>query len=268
MARMAIEKYSQVGDLVMDPFAGCGTTVIEAKSLGRNSVGYEINSEGVRIANNMLKQSIFQENAKLINVMKIKDSRTITKDDIKKDSKKEYVDFVLTSPPYYNNLPYSKDEKQLGIIGDYNQFLNELNIIWTNCFNILKEDGFMCVVVGDCRGSMKKRKINGHHGLIPLHCDIVSQCRKLGFYLWDIIIHPIYNMNSLHNFFYMRWLKQNNLQFINHDYVLVFRKFNPHSFRYVEGKEVVSEIKIPDLKQKKKNKKITKTPHTPYERND
>ena len=255
MSRMAIEKYSQVGDLVMDPFAGCGTTIIEAKSLGRNSVGYEINPEGVRIANNMLKQATLQENTRLINVIKRKDSRTITKEDIKKDGKKEYVDFVLTSPPYYNNLPYSKDEEQLGTIEDYSQFLNELNTIWTNCFNVLKEDGFMCVVVGDCRGSMKKRKINGHHGLIPLHCDIISQCRKLGFYLWDIIIHPIYNMNSLHNFFYMRWLKQNNLQFINHDYVLVFRKFNPHSFKYVEGKEVVSEIKRPDLEQKKKNKK-------------
>lgn len=231
-----LEKYSQEGDLILDAFAGCGTTIIEARSLKRNAIGYEINPEGVRIANNMLKQDTLDKNKKIISSVKRKDSKTITKEDILKDGKKEFVDFILTSPPYYNNLPYSKDEEQLGIIEDYNQFLESLNTIWANCFNVLKEDGFMCVVVGDCRGSMKKRKINGHHGLIPLHCDIISQCRKLGFYLWDIIIHPIYNMNSLHNFFYMRWLKQNNLQFINHDYILVFRKFNPNSFKYVEGK--------------------------------
>lgn len=237
MARMAIEKYSKKGDLVLDPFAGCGTTIIEARALERNAIGYEINKEGVRIANNLLKQNKIQESESIRSVVKRKDSRTITKEDIKKDAEKNYVDFILTSPPYYNNLPYSDDAEQIGRIEYYNKFLDELNTIWSNCFNVLKDDGFLCVVVGDCRGSMKKRKINGHHGLIPLHCDIISQCQKIGFYLWDIIIHPIYNMNSLHNFFYMRWLEQNNLQFISHDYILVFRKFNPENYQYVESKK-------------------------------
>jgi len=234
MARFAIERYSKKGDLIFDPFVGCGTTVIEAKAIGRSAIGYDINEEGIKIAKEMLKQKSLskEENTKLIHVVRRKDSRKFTNEDILKDSGKKFVDMILTSPPYYNNLEYSKDKEQLGTIEDYNKFLNELNKVWINCYNVLKEKGFMLVVVGDCRGTIKKRKKKGLHGLIPLHIDIINQCRKIGFVLWDIIIHPIYNMNSLHNFFYMRWLKENDFQFISHDYILVFRKIDPEKYEY------------------------------------
>ncbi len=44
LPRRIIKLYSFVGDTVLDPFLGCGTTTKVAKELGRNSVGYEINS--------------------------------------------------------------------------------------------------------------------------------------------------------------------------------------------------------------------------------
>lgn len=40
-----IKMFSLVGDTVLDPFMGSGTTGIAARKLDRNSVGYEINSE-------------------------------------------------------------------------------------------------------------------------------------------------------------------------------------------------------------------------------
>lgn len=41
--------FSFVGDTVLDPFVGSGTTSLAAKNLGRNSVGYEINSKFIDI---------------------------------------------------------------------------------------------------------------------------------------------------------------------------------------------------------------------------
>jgi DNA modification methylase len=40
-----IRLYSFVGDTVLDPFAGTGTTMAVARKLGRNSIGYEINPD-------------------------------------------------------------------------------------------------------------------------------------------------------------------------------------------------------------------------------
>jgi DNA modification methylase len=38
-----IKLYSYPDDLVLDPFAGSGTTLVAAKRLGRQSLGVEIN---------------------------------------------------------------------------------------------------------------------------------------------------------------------------------------------------------------------------------
>lgn len=40
-----IRLFSKPGDLVLDPFAGYGTTLVEARKLGRRAIGYEIDHE-------------------------------------------------------------------------------------------------------------------------------------------------------------------------------------------------------------------------------
>ena len=45
-----IQYYSYVGDVVLDPFMGSGTTALSAKNLGRNYIGFEINHDYVKTA--------------------------------------------------------------------------------------------------------------------------------------------------------------------------------------------------------------------------
>ena len=52
-----IDAWSNVGDLVLDPFMGSGTTAKMAKKLGRNFIGFEISQEYVDLANERLSSS-------------------------------------------------------------------------------------------------------------------------------------------------------------------------------------------------------------------
>jgi hypothetical protein len=49
-AREAIKKFTQPGDVVLDPFMGGGTTLVEAQSLGRRAVGSDVSSLAVFLA--------------------------------------------------------------------------------------------------------------------------------------------------------------------------------------------------------------------------
>ena len=60
--------FSFVGDTVLDPFLGSGTTSLVAKKLDRNSVGYEINKDFLPIIKekigfsekNMFEETVFE----------------------------------------------------------------------------------------------------------------------------------------------------------------------------------------------------------------
>ncbi len=49
IASRLIENYTKTGDLVVDPFGGCGTTLVESKIKGRLSIGVDINPVAVLI---------------------------------------------------------------------------------------------------------------------------------------------------------------------------------------------------------------------------
>ncbi|HEC91379.1 MAG TPA: hypothetical protein ENI51_00035 [Candidatus Atribacteria bacterium] len=50
LAKKIICKYSQKGDIILDPFGGCGTTLVEAKLNERNSIGIDISHIAVLIS--------------------------------------------------------------------------------------------------------------------------------------------------------------------------------------------------------------------------
>ncbi len=56
-----VKLLSKKNSLVLDPFAGSGTTCLAAKILGRSYLGIEINPEYIEIAQNRLNQSVLQE---------------------------------------------------------------------------------------------------------------------------------------------------------------------------------------------------------------
>jgi len=95
LPKRLIKMFSFVGDTVLDPFLGSGTTSLVAKNFGRNSVGYEINPNFMsNIKNKIEKNSsdaIFE----------------YTKQDFKK------IDFteLINNLPYLFKDPHKLDKK-------------------------------------------------------------------------------------------------------------------------------------------------------------
>ncbi len=137
----------------------------------------------------------------------------------------ESVHMVLTSPPYWNLKEYREIDGQLGVIRDYNEFLEELCKVWKEVFRVLVPGGRLVIVVGDVLLSRRK---HGRHHVVPLHADIIRQCVSLGFeYLSPIIWYKIGNVKREapgKNGFLGKPYQPNGIVKNDIEYILIFRK--------------------------------------------
>jgi DNA modification methylase len=101
------------------------------------------------------------------------------------------VHLVVTSPPYWTLKTYADNKRQMGAIADYEQFLDELDLVWAECLRVLAPGGRICCVVGDV---CIPRKSGGRHLVMPLHADIQVRSRAIGLdCLTPILWHKIAN---------------------------------------------------------------------------
>lgn len=89
----------------------------------------------------------------------------------------ESAHLIVTSPPYWTLKEYRRTPNQMGLIEDYDRFLDELDKAWRECARILVPGGRICCVVGDVCISRKK---GGRHYVMPLHSDIQVRMRRIG----------------------------------------------------------------------------------------
>ncbi len=102
------------------------------------------------------------------------------------------VHLVVTSPPYWTLKDYNDTPGQLGHIENYEEFLEDLDRVWAECFRLLVPGGRLICVVGDV--CLSRRKNKGRHTVVPLHSSISEHCRRLGYDgLAPIIWHKIAN---------------------------------------------------------------------------
>jgi DNA modification methylase len=163
MAQEFIEFFTKQGQTVLDPMAGTGSTLVAALRCGRNSYGIELNPQYAQIAQEVVRE----EQAALGEAAQGLIAQVVNGDALKAV---EYgfpvVDYVLTSPPYWDMLHakgaenqkkrresgeldvvYSDDPHDLGNIHDYEAFLSLLVAVYTGLKPLLREKAYLTIIV-------------------------------------------------------------------------------------------------------------------------
>ncbi len=164
-----IRFFTKQGQTVLDPFLGVGSTLKACALEGRNGVGIELNEKYVDLSHERLDVELDDIFAREYEQTILHGDSRLVVEDLDENS----IDFVVTSPPYWNILHkedhkvnqerkssnldtrYSDSEHDLGNIDDYEVFLEELAKILGKCGRVLKPQKYMAVVVSDFRDKSK-----------------------------------------------------------------------------------------------------------------
>ena len=125
----------------------------------------------------------------------------------------ESIDFVMTSPPYWDLKDYGRPD-QIGA-SSYEVYLQRLATVWSECYRVAKSDAVMVVNVGNRRRAKR---------FYPIAFDIANLIDQ--WTLWDILIWYIPNALPQPNH-YMERLFDNKFEFL-----LVFTKGSPDSYTF------------------------------------
>jgi DNA modification methylase len=137
------------------------------------------------------------------------------------------VHLVITSPPYWTLKEYRDSSGQLGHIQEYEQFLDELDKVWRECFRVLVLGGRLVCVVGDV--CLSRRKNQGEHTVVPLHASIQDRCRKIGFsnlapIIWHKIANAVYEASGNGGGFLGKPFEPNSVIKNDIEFILMERK--------------------------------------------
>lgn len=147
----------------------------------------------------------------------IGDSREMTEVDEKS------VHLIITSPPYWQLKDYGSAD-QIGFNDSYEDYINNLNLVWAECHRVLHDGCRLCINIGD---QFARSVYYGRYKVIPIRTEIIKFCETLGFdYMGAIIWQKPTTMNTtggatvMGSFPYPR----NGIIKIDYEFILIFKK--------------------------------------------
>lgn len=219
-----IRFFTKVGETVLDPFVGVGSTLKAAALEGRKGIGIELNRKYVDLARARLNKELTTD-VTVCHEQKIihGDARSVIPS-LLPDS----VKLVVTSPPYWNILHkrdhkarqerlahgldtrYSSDIADIGNIESYPSFLQTIADTLALTRTCLMDEGHICIVVGDFRHKSK---------YFMLHADIAREMEARGFTLKGVTI-----LYQKHKRVFPYGFPYSYVPNLHHQYIVILKK--------------------------------------------
>jgi len=137
------------------------------------------------------------------------------------------VQLIITSPPYWQLKDYGAKD-QIGFNDSYEAYINNLNLVWQECYRVLSDGCRLCINIGD---QFARSVYYGRYKVIPIRTEIIRFCEMLGMdYMGAIIWQKATTMNTtgggavMGSFPYPR----NGILKMDYEFILLFKKLgNP-----------------------------------------
>ena len=137
--------------------------------------------------------------------------------------KNKSVQLIITSPPYWQLKDYGTDN-QIGFNDSYEEYINNLNLVWKECYRVLADGCRLCINIGD---QFARSVYYGRYKVIPIRTEIIRFCETLGMdYMGAIIWQKATTMNTsgggaiMGSFPYPR----NGILKMDYEFILIFKK--------------------------------------------
>ncbi|UCF15615.1 MAG: thermonuclease family protein [Phycisphaerales bacterium] len=135
----------------------------------------------------------------------------------------ESVHLVITSPPYWQ-LKDSGNGSQIGFDDSYEDYVNNLNVVWSQCHRVLHKGCRLCVNIGD---QFARSVYYGRYKVIPIRTEIIKFCETVGFdYMGAIIWQKVATCNTTGGATIMGSFPfpRNGILKIDYEFILIFKK--------------------------------------------
>lgn len=147
------------------------------------------------------------------------------------------VHLVITSPPYWQLKDYGTDN-QIGFHDSYENYINNLNLVWKECYRALHNGCRLCVNIGD---QFARAVYYGRYKVIPIREEIIKFCENIGFdYMGAIIWQKVTTSNTtgggvqMGSYPYPR----NGILKLDYEFILTFKKLGDAPKPTKEQKEL------------------------------
>lgn len=151
------------------------------------------------------------------------------------------VHLVITSPPYWQLKDYGT-ENQIGYHEDYETYINNLNLVWKECYRVLDNGCRLCVNIGD---QFARAVYYGRYKVIPIRTEIIKFCESIGFdYMGAIIWQKQTTTNTTGGASLMGSFPtpRNGILSIDYEFILIFKKLGTPKTKV--SKEIKEQSKM------------------------
>jgi hypothetical protein len=142
-----MRRYTRRGDWVIDPFAGSGTTLIEAQRLGRNALGIDLQPHMVEHTRTLLAAEPNRQNS--ASVVEAGDSVSVDYGALLARHGARSAQLVIIHPPYHDIIRFSDDPRDLSNAASIPDFLERLGALVDRLLPHLDRGRYLALVIGD-----------------------------------------------------------------------------------------------------------------------